>query len=81
MGESLDLTIVYEPTEDGWIVASIPEVRGVHSQGRNRDEARALVLSALKDWLRFSLEDQRDGAVDELPANADTEPIHLTFAT
>lgn len=40
-------SIVYEVTEDGWVVASIPEVRGVHSQGRTREAARANVLDAL----------------------------------
>jgi predicted RNase H-like HicB family nuclease len=80
MGETVALTIVFEPSENGWIVASIPEVQGVHSQGRTRDEARAMVLSALQDWLRFSLADQPNGAVADIPANADTEPIHLTFA-
>jgi predicted RNase H-like HicB family nuclease len=29
--EQLDLTIVYEAGEDGWIVVSIPEVPGVFS--------------------------------------------------
>jgi hypothetical protein len=27
MANELDLTIVYEPGEDGWIVASIPDRR------------------------------------------------------
>jgi len=45
---SLDLTIVYEPGEDGWVIASIPGVRGVHSQGRTREAARANVLDALQ---------------------------------
>jgi predicted RNase H-like HicB family nuclease len=40
MGESLRVTIVYEPGEDGSIVASIPEVHGAHGQGRTREEAR-----------------------------------------
>lgn len=48
MAESLNLTIVYEDDEDGWIVASIPEIHGVHSQGRTREEARANVLDALQ---------------------------------
>ncbi len=34
MGESLRVTIVYEPGEDASIVASIPEVHGAHGQGR-----------------------------------------------
>jgi predicted RNase H-like HicB family nuclease len=41
-------TILYEEDGDGWIVASIPEVPGVFSQGRTRDEARANVLDALQ---------------------------------
>lgn len=40
--------ILYEDAEDGWIVASIPEVPGVFSQGRTRDEARANVFDALQ---------------------------------
>ncbi len=43
----LELTILYEDGEEGWIVASIPAVPGVFSQGRTRDEARANVLDAL----------------------------------
>ncbi len=41
-------SIVYEDAEDGWIVASIPEVPGVFSQGRTRVETRANVLDALQ---------------------------------
>jgi predicted RNase H-like HicB family nuclease len=41
------MAIVFEVDEDGWMVASIPAVRGVHSQGRTREEACANVLEAL----------------------------------
>lgn len=51
---ALELTIAYEAGENGWVIASIPEVRGVHSQGRSREEARANVLDALQ--LMLSLE-------------------------
>lgn len=47
MSGSVEPTIVYEEG-DGWIVASIPEVPGVFSQGRTRDEAHANVLDALQ---------------------------------
>lgn len=40
MSESLELSIVYEDGGKGWIVASIPQVPGTHSQGRTRDESR-----------------------------------------
>jgi predicted RNase H-like HicB family nuclease len=42
------LSIIYEPGEEGWILASIPEVPGVFSQGRSREEARANVIDALR---------------------------------
>jgi predicted RNase H-like HicB family nuclease len=42
-----DLTIVYEDGEDGFIVASIPAVPSVLSQGRSREDARENVLDAL----------------------------------
>jgi predicted RNase H-like HicB family nuclease len=46
--EQVDLTIVYEHAEDGWIVATIPEIPGAFSQGRTRDEARSNVIDALR---------------------------------
>jgi hypothetical protein len=39
-GESLRVTIVYEPGEDGSIGASIPEAHSAHGQERTREEAR-----------------------------------------
>jgi predicted RNase H-like HicB family nuclease len=43
----LDLTIVYEDGEDGFILATTPAVPGVLSQGRTHEEARENVLDAL----------------------------------
>jgi predicted RNase H-like HicB family nuclease len=81
MNDTLHLTIVYEQDPDSdWIVASIPEVPGVHSQGRTREEGREMVLSALNDWLRFYVQDQSSDGLGEIPADADTEPVHLSFA-
>ena len=63
MSESLELSIVYEDGGEGWIVASIPQVPGTHSQGRTRKEARANVIDALKVMLaattRCSRRDRR----------------------
>ena len=53
MAETLQVTIVYEQGEDGWVVASIPEVPGAHSQGRSREEARANVIDALHGILEL----------------------------
>ncbi len=80
MPDALNLTIVYEQDPDSdWIVVSIPEVPGVFSQGRTRAEAREMVLSALNDWLRFYVEEQAGGR-HEVPGDADTEPVRLSFA-
>lgn len=46
--------------EDGWVVASTPEVLGAMSQGQTRDEARANVIDALQ--LILSPEVGRDEA-------------------
>lgn len=47
MSGTVDLTILFEDGEEGWIVASIPAVPGALSQGRSRKEARENVLDAL----------------------------------
>ena len=69
MTETLRLTIVYEDGGDGWIVASIPEVPGTHSQGRSREEARENVIDALQTMLT------PDEALD---TPADGEPLIFT---
>lgn len=48
MSDVLQMTIRFEQGEDGWIVASVPEVPGAMSQGHSRDEARANVIDALR---------------------------------
>ena len=37
------LTAIYEHTDDGWWVVSVPEIPGAHSQGRTRDAVRLLL--------------------------------------
>jgi predicted RNase H-like HicB family nuclease len=69
MSESLHLTIRYEDGEDGWILASIPQVPGALSQGRTREEARANVLDALR--LMLSPEPGEQG---------ESESLELTLA-
>jgi len=66
---TLRMTIVYEQGEDGWIVASVPEVPGTHSQGRTREEARANVIDALETML----------TPDEDLIAGDSEPLLLTL--
>lgn len=70
--QALDLTILYEDGEDGWIVSSVPAVPGVLSQGRTREEARENVLDALA--LMLSPEPVEAG--DE----RERELLHLTVS-
>lgn len=70
VSDALQLTIRYEPGEDGWIVASIPEVPGAISQGGTREEARANVIDAL----RLMLKPEPDAPP------SDSEPLKLTIA-
>jgi len=73
MSESLRLTIVYEEGKDGWIVASIPEVPGAHSQGRDRAEARENVIDALRGILELCFGDHGTTAA------ADSESLELVI--
>jgi predicted RNase H-like HicB family nuclease len=74
MSESLELSIVYEDGGASWIVASIPQVPGTHSQGRTRQEARANVIDALEVMLAGDDESLAAGS-------ADTETITLTVGS
>ena len=74
MSESLQVTIVYEDGDDGWIVASIPEVPGANSQGRTREEARTNVIDALRGILELRFSGHR-----EVTEGADREPLELVI--
>ena len=73
MSESLQLTIVYEAGEDGWVIASVPEVPGVHSQGKTREEARENVIDALRGMLELRFGEHSGGLA------ADSEPLELVI--
>jgi len=64
MTNSLRLTVVFEDRGDGWIVASVPEVPGAHSQGRTRQEARENVIDAARGLLELRFEHHAARAVD-----------------
>jgi hypothetical protein len=48
---SISLSIVYESVEDGWVQARIEGIPEVITAGRDKDEARTLVLDALREYL------------------------------
>ena len=51
-----EFTIVFEPAEEGGFTAYIPEVPGAVSEGDTLDEAREMVLEALKDLTGYRRE-------------------------
>lgn len=66
---------MFEQGDDGWIVASIPEVPGAHSQGQTRDEAKENVIDALKGILEL-----RFGDHGSLGPGVDSESLELVIA-
>jgi hypothetical protein len=70
---SLQLSIVYEPVENGWTQARIAEFPPVVTAAPTREGAKELVLDALREYL-LSLTD------DSSPGIGDREPVALTIA-
>jgi predicted RNase H-like HicB family nuclease len=76
MSDALHLTIVYEQDPDSdWIVVSIPEVPGVLSQGRTREEAREMVLDALGGMLEL-----RAAEHEPIGKTVDSESLEIVAA-
>jgi predicted RNase H-like HicB family nuclease len=67
----LEWTVVFESQPDGWIIASVPEVPGVMSQGRTMEEAREMLADALE---QLSLA-RREAALAEALPERQTEPL------
>jgi predicted RNase H-like HicB family nuclease len=51
IGPPISISIVYEPVEQGWVQARIEGIPEVITAGRTKDEARTLVLDALREYL------------------------------
>ena len=49
---TMDLHVVFEPDEQGWVRATIEELPGVITCAPTHDEARELVRDALDEWLQ-----------------------------
>lgn len=50
----------YTRGEDGWILATVPELPGAISQGRTMDEARDMIQDAIRELLA-SYRDDAEG--------------------
>ncbi len=70
-----DLTIVFEPAEEGGYTAYIPEVPGAVSEGETVAEAREMVLDALRELTSY----RRDSALRSKSPSAAVERIPALF--
>lgn len=65
------LTIIFEPAEEGGYTAFIPEVPGAVSEGETIDEAREMVLDALRELTlhrrSMALGSKSEGSIGEMP--------------
>lgn len=50
-------TAIFEQGDDGWIVATCPEVPGAITQGRTMGEAREMLRDAIHEMLEVMRED------------------------
>lgn len=69
-----ELTVIFEKDEDGWWIATIPEVPGAFSQGRTKDEARTNVLDALNELMAA----RRDLALRQRREDSSIETLALS---
>ncbi len=56
MTSSIQLSVIFEPVENGWVQARIEELPAVVTAAPTRPEARALIVDALREYL-LSLRD------------------------
>jgi predicted RNase H-like HicB family nuclease len=51
---SRDFTVVIERDEEGYLIASVPSLRGCHTQARSMDE----LLARIREAIELCLDDQ-----------------------
>jgi len=66
-----EYTVVYQPIEDGWFLATVPELPGAVTEGATLDEARANI----KDAVELLLQSYREDAIRQAPAEAVVESL------
>jgi predicted RNase H-like HicB family nuclease len=71
-----DFTVVYTPIEDGWIMATVPELPGAVTQGRDLNEARAMIQEAVE----LLLQSYRENAAKDAPSEAIWETLSVDVA-
>jgi predicted RNase H-like HicB family nuclease len=63
--------VIFQQSEDGWIVATAPELPGAISQGRTMEEARFMI----KDAIELLLESYRERGLQDIPPDSIVETV------
>ena len=69
MTSTLSLTALYEPVENGWTQARIAELPGVVTAAPTLDEAKELLVDALREYL-LALQEPSDAAPGDASASS-----------
>jgi predicted RNase H-like HicB family nuclease len=64
-------TVVYQPVEDGWFMASVPELPGAVTQGQSLEEARDMI----KEAVELLMESYRENAKKDASGEAIWETL------
>ena len=72
----MELHVVFEPDEAGWVRATVEELPGVITCAPTLDEARELVRDALDEWLKSLTSAERA----TMGAEATRETLTLSVA-
>jgi predicted RNase H-like HicB family nuclease len=68
-----DYHVVYTTIEDGWIMATVPELPGAVTQGHDLDEARANI----KEAVELLLQAYRENAAKDAPARTICDQVGI----
>jgi predicted RNase H-like HicB family nuclease len=71
-----EYTVLYQPIEDGWIMATVPELPGAVTQGKDLSEARCMI----KEAIELLLQSYRENAVKDAPGNAIWENLTIDIS-
>ncbi len=63
--------VLFQEVEEGWTMATVPDLPGAVTQGRDLDEARTMI----KEAVELLLESYRDNAKQDAPGNAIWESL------
>jgi predicted RNase H-like HicB family nuclease len=66
-----EYTALYQPIEDGWVMATVPELPGAVTQGKDLAEARAMI----KEAVELLILSYRENAAKDAPGNAIWEKL------